>query len=58
MCADDYFELLPLKPPGESAGALRRDFEPAEQADVDAVGRAAYTEKEKHSFRCAMEWED
>ena len=56
--AGQRFELLPLKPPGHTGVALIQDFEPADQAAVDAVGKAAWTEKEIHSFRCAMEWED
>lgn len=58
ISTDQHFELLPLKPPGEEGRALIRDFEPAGQAAVDAVGREASTGKEKDSFRCAVEWED
>lgn len=56
--ADQRFEVLPLKPPGSFGRALIQDFEPADQAAVDAVGRAAWTEKERHSFRCAVDRED
>ena len=55
---DLYFELLPLKPPGEAGRALRSDFEVADQAAVDRVGREAATEKERDCFRSAVEWED
>ena len=55
---DLYFELLPLKPPGEAGRALRSDFEVAHQAAVDRVGREAATEKERDCFRSAVEWED
>ena len=55
---DLYYEVLPLKPPGEAGRALKCDFEEANHAAVDEVGRQARTEKEIDSFRCAVEWED
>ena len=51
-------ELLPLKPPGESGRGLIQDFEPADWAAAEAVGRAARTAKEHDSFLCAIKWED
>ena len=55
---DPYFELLPLKPPGEPGKALIQHFEPADQSAADEVGREAKNEKEIDSFQCAMNWED
>ena len=56
--ADQFFELLPLKPPGEAGPALIQDFEPADQEAVDEVGREARTAKEMDSFWSAINWED
>ena len=58
LCVDHYFELLPLKPPGEAGPALIRDFEHADREAVDEVGRKARTPKELHCFQYAVEWED
>ena len=55
---DQYFHILPLKPPGNVGRALRSNFEAADQDAVDEVGKEATTEKEKAIFRTAVEWED
>ena len=54
---DQYFHILPLKPPGEVGRELRSSFEAADQDAVDEVGREARTEEEKAIFRVAVEWE-
>ena len=50
--------MLPLKPPGEAGIVINRDFEPADLAAAEAVGREARDDKELDSYRCAMEWKD
>ena len=55
---DDQFEVLPLKPPGEPGLVRNRDFEPADLAAAEEVGRELRNDKELDSYRCAMEWKD
>ena len=56
--ADEQFEVLPLKPPGEPGIVRIRDFEPADLAAAEEVGRELRNDKEVDSYRCAMEWTD
>ena len=58
VTADKYFELLPLKPPGEAGQAPRENFESADLAAAEAVGEDAKTGKEKDSYHYAMGWKD
>ncbi|CAD6573772.1 MAG: hypothetical protein ASARMPRED_006289 [Alectoria sarmentosa] len=48
---DAIFTLRTLKPPGTRFWAAVKEFVPADQAEADAVGRAATTDEERETFR-------
>ena len=50
-----YYEVMPLKPPGEMLHVLESVLEAADQEAVDQVGREAVTKEEKDAFRRAVE---
>ena len=55
---DEYYEVLQLKPPGQSGRALRKSLEGVDQEVVNQVGREARTEEQLKCFRTAMDWDD